>query len=164
MAMESEKHKIKAAQAGKAVKLLSQAVSLLEACGAVNAVDECRKALSSAELFATKHKDIGSAETSRKRVERSMSTVAESLIRDDGTLRYVSYMRRAGKRPDVVAVSFRVPGLPSLTTSFTLEGREFYEVYKAAVFALAKHLGVSDKCLVASMLATRNAFKDRYMV
>ncbi|ART61471.1 hypothetical protein CBP36_21120 (plasmid) [Acidovorax carolinensis] len=151
------------AQVRKAARLLSDAIPLLEACGVTIAVDHCRLALSAAVAAAEEYKTQAAAAKVRQRVAASMPSDKESLIREDGTLRYVSHMKRSGKRPEVVAVSFRVPGLPSLMTSFTLVGREFDGVYEAAVRALARHLGViDDVVLIETMLSTRSAFKARY--
>jgi len=163
MAMSIDQRAEQATQVRKATRLLSQAVALLEACGATIAVDHSRQALSAVFAAAEEHKAQAAAAKVRQRVAPSMPSDKELLIREDGTLRYVSYMKRSGKRPEVVAVSFRVPGLPSLTTSFTLVGREFDVVYEAAVLALARHVGVSDDVeLFEAMLSTRSAFKARY--
>ena len=152
------------AQARKAVSLLRNAVQLLEACGVATAVDQSKLALSAAisvaEELKTKTK---AAAKKRQRVVVAMPSDKASLIRDDGTLRYVGYMKEAGNRPAVVAVSFRTPGLPPLATSFSLVGRDFDGVYEAAVQALAAHLGLTDDvALMESMLSTKCAFKVRY--
>lgn len=152
-----------AAQARKATRLLGQAVALLEASGAGTAVDRARLALSAAAEAAEAFKAAAAGANARQRVAPSLPRDKGALIREDGTLRYVSYMKRSGKRPEVVAISFRVPGLPSLTTSFTLEERDFDVVYEAAVRALASHVGVSDDAvLVRAMLSTNRSFKSRY--
>lgn len=152
-----------AAQVRKAARLLSDAVALLEACGVTIAVDHCRLALSAAVAAAEEYSAQAAAARMRQRAAASMPSDKESLIRKDGTLRYVSHMKRAGKRPEVVAVSFRVPGLPSLVTTFTLVGREFDDVYDAAIRAFGRHLGVTDDvALIDAMLSTRSAFKVRY--
>lgn len=163
MSMNSSLDAEQAAQARKAARLLSQAVALLEACGATHAVDHARLGLSAAEAAAEERKAQAAAANVRQRVAPSMPRDKGSLIREDGTLRHVSYMKQSGKRPEVVAVSFRVPGLPSLTTSYTLIGRDFNVVYDVAVRALAQHVGViDDALLVEDMLSTSRAFKTRY--
>lgn len=163
MAMNAKQRSERAAQARKATRLLSQAVSLLEACGATIALDHSRLALSAAATAVEEGKAHAAAANVRQRVAPTMPSDQGSLIREDGTLRHVSYMKQSGKRPDVVAVSFRVPGLRSLTTSFTLVGRDFDVVYEAAVRALARHVGVNDDAaLVEAMLSTNTAFKTRY--
>lgn len=154
---------VQAAQARKAARLLGQAIGLLEASGAGTAVDHTRMALSAATEAAKTLKANAAAPNERQRVAPSMPSNRDALIRKDGTLRYLSHMKRSGKRPEVVAVSFRVPDLPSLVTSFTLVERDFDVVYEVAVRALAKHVGVSDDAaLVKAMLSTNRAFKTRY--
>jgi hypothetical protein len=152
------------ASARKASRLLAQAVALLEPCGASIALDQCRLALAAAQHLA---QDIASkqarASKVRTRSAPAMPRSWETLVRADGTLRHVTYMAPSGKRPEVIAVSFRVPGLPRLTTSFTLVGRDFHAVYEAAVRALAKHVGVDgDAELVKSMISAGGAFRARY--
>lgn len=152
------------AKVRKATRLLTQAIALLEECGASIALGHGRLALLAAEAVAQRaHAAQAAALPVRVRSACVMPRDRHALMRDDGSLRHLCFMKRSGKRPDVVAVSFRVPGLPSLTTSFTLAERDFNAVYEAAVRALAKHIGVIDnEALVEDMIATNMAFKIRY--
>ena len=151
----------RAAMLRKAMNKLCQAVALLETCGATTAVEHARSAITAAK--AATHERMSRASHAPQCVAKAMPCDQDFLIREDGTLRYVSYMKRSSKRPEVVAVSFRVPGLPSLTTSFTLVNRDFNLVYAAAVRALAQHVGVNNNpALVETMLSTSAAFKRRY--
>jgi len=87
----------------------------------------------------------------------------KSLFRADGTLRFVRYMKASGQRPAVVELTFRVPGKPKLTTSFTVVGRDFRTVYAAAVTALGKHIEVAEGGpLWRDMLSTCDRFLWRY--
>lgn len=147
----------------KAIKRLCQTVDLLETCGVTTAVEHGRSAISAAKAAADEHLALSATSLVPLHAAKSMPRDQDSLMREDGTLRYVSYMKRSNKRPEVVAVSFRVPGLPSLTTSFTLVERDFNVVYAAAVRALAEHVGVhGNPALVETMLSTSAAFKIRY--
>jgi hypothetical protein len=150
--------------ARKAMMRLRQAAALLEACGATAAVEQTRLALKIAQADAEERKThAATARLTQRHIAKCMPRDQHSLFRKDGTLRYVSYMKRSNKRPEVVAVVFRVPGLPSLTTSFTLVDRDFDVVYGAAVRALAQHVGVIDNAeLVDTMLSTSVSFKTRY--
>lgn len=86
-----------------------------------------------------------------------------ALFRNDGALRYVSYMRQSGARPKVIQVAFRKPGEPPLTTCFTLVDRDFAMVYEAAVSALADHLGIAPGSpLRERMRTTAGDFLRRY--
>lgn len=151
-------------QVRRATRLLSEAIVLLNACGVTSAVAHSRLALSEAEAVVQQALAAQAAAAKvRQRPVPPMPCNQSALIRSDGTLRYLSYMKRSGKRPAVVAVSFRVPGLPSLTTSFTLVDRSFEDVYEVAVRSLARHVGVIDDIdLLRDMLLTSNAFKTRY--
>lgn len=150
----------------KAKKLLERAVDLLQEADSTVVLNRTKAALASAEVAARR---IGKREKEAAEAgplkAYSMPRNRRELVRRDGTLRFLSYMKPAGRRPAVVAVSFRPLGLPSLTTTFTLVGREFGEVYEAAVRALAKHVGVANKRrLVMEMLSTRDAFSKRYEI
>ena len=87
----------------------------------------------------------------------------ESLFRSDGTLRFVRYLKASGQRPAVVELTFRVQDMPRLTTSFTVVGRDFRQVYDGAVKALAKHIGVAEGTETwKKMMSTCDAFLMRY--
>lgn len=148
----------------KAKKLLEKAVELLQETESTVVLNRAKAALASADVAARR---IGKRKKEAVQAGPpkvySMPRNRRDLVRGDGTLRFLSYMKPAGKRPAVVAVSFRLLGLPPLTTTFTLDGREFNEVYEAAVSALAKHIGVSKRRgLVVEMLGTREAFLKRF--
>lgn len=68
----------------------------------------------------------------------------ERIFRKDGTVRFVRYLKASGRRPAVVELTFRVPGKPALTTSYTVVERDFRSVYAKAIGALAEHIGVEE--------------------
>ena len=151
-------------QVRKAARMLAQAIEMLEACGSKAAIKHGRRALAAVNAEVQKEQ-ARQAETAMARPQpvRVMPRDQTALIRGDGTLRYVSFMKSAGRRPEVIAVMFRAPGLPALMTSFTLVNRDFDAVYEAAVRALAQHIGVIDNGpVVEAMLSTRIAFQKRY--
>lgn len=153
-----------AAQISEARRLMSEALVLLRMAGAEPAVRKTRAALACAESASLKRPRKDRRAPALPGSTAAMPKSRSQLFRRDGTLRFVMYMKAAGRRPAVIAVNFRVPGLQPLTTTFTLAERDFDAVYETAVKALAKHVGVlEEQPLVGDMLATAGAFRRRYI-
>lgn len=86
----------------------------------------------------------------------------DQLFREDGLLKYLSYSQASGKRNAALMLSCRTAGLPTLTTSLIVDGRDFKDVYSKAVTQLAEAFGVAgDVPLVRDMHATVDAFMEK---
>lgn len=148
----------------KAVKLLIQSEALLQTMPVTKlAHRQCQKALETTKAVLQK---VGPSSYKAAKVVkriRVMPRTKDELFREDGCLKYFSFSKASGLRPDVIAVHFRVPGLQHMATSYSLVDRKFDDVFENAVTAFAKHIGIdSDKPLVQIMLASKSAFKLRY--
>lgn len=154
----------KIANLRKVVRMLKIAIEKLGGGDSPATLEHCQYALTAAETeISTARANLTSVPKARQQKAGTMPRDKSTLIREDGTLRYVVYMKKSGKRPDVVAIIFRGRGLPPLNTSFTLANRDINEVYRIAVLALARHVGVIDDApLVESLLATSKAFQIHY--
>lgn len=156
---------IKKEQAIKdAVKLLENAATLLESAGAVAAHRRTGQALDAARFALRKVENLkNKASNARPKGDRPLPSTLNEIKREDGTLRSISYMKGAGRRPPAIAICFRRGRKHSMTTTFSVVGRDINDIYSTAVNAFAEHLGVtSDKQLVNEMLGTREAFMKRY--
>lgn len=165
MRMTDAEAKRRAQKLLRATCLLGDAVKILQEEGVSVALSQGRRSLASVQAAMARDAVRRRAPAAKplELVVRAMPQSLSELVRNDGTLRFVSYMKASGRRPAVVAVSFRMTGAPNLTTTFSLDGRDFGPVYEAAVRALAGHIGVSDNPkIMSSMLATGQSFSTRY--
>ncbi len=156
--LEKEKH-IK-----MAIKLLVKAVDLLKSAGAGPAHRSSCLALDAGQFALRKVAKLRQeALHERPKSDRPLPCTIRELMREDGTLRAIAYMKAAGRRPSAVGITFRTGRQQSMNTTFSVVDRDITEVYNIAVLAFAEHLGVaSNRSLVGKMLGTREAFMKRY--
>lgn len=85
------------------------------------------------------------------------------MLRPGGTVNGVYYNKASNRRPAVISVRLDQGSANRFCTRFSLEGKDFFEVYQQAMEAVSGHVGIrKGSAAQVALFQSADGFLRRY--